>query len=112
MTMSLEPHWDHTICEDTLAALAYSRSGLLTEKGMDRQAAHLFALQETAKRQELAKIVGADAALLARLEWVDRGGMGISCRLVPDDAPENIRDQYIFEFELFSCEDEDNPLLA
>lgn len=95
-----EVHWDHTICEQTLDALAYSRTNLLISKGMNRQAARHFALLEAQRRQELARTVGADAALLARLEWQDLGELGVACRLVIDDMPEGVGDRFFVAFDL------------
>lgn len=99
-----EPHEqydDTTVCEETLSTLRSARSQLLIRQGVNRQAARLFALLESEKRRELARIVGADAALLAKLEWTDRGSFGMSLRLVLDDTPDDLSDRFIFEFEPF-----------
>ncbi|MCV2890683.1 hypothetical protein [Ruegeria aquimaris] len=82
-------HWNHTICPDTLEALAYSRSSELLNLGFDLPAAHLFAMLENTHRQQLAKSIGADAALLARLEW-DITEKQFSCRLVPETLPNDL----------------------
>jgi hypothetical protein len=95
-----EVHWDHTICEETLEALAYSRVNILVAKGMNRQAARHFALLEAQKRQELARTVGADAALLAHLEWQDIGKDGIVCTLVLDEMPEDAGERFLLAFDL------------
>jgi hypothetical protein len=95
-----EVHWDHTICEETLEALAYSRTNLLLHQGMNRQAARHLALLESQKRQELAQTVGFDAALLARLEWEDHGDLGFVCRLVLDDMPATACEGFLIAFDL------------
>jgi hypothetical protein len=92
---------DAALCEDTLSVLRSARFELLRRKGVDRQAARLFALLESEKRRELARFVGADAALLASLEWDDLGDLGVSLRLALDDAPDDLSERFIFEFEPF-----------
>jgi hypothetical protein len=91
--------WDHTICEEPLQALAYSRFNLLIKKRVNPQAARLIVIFEIEKRRELAKRVGADEALLARFEWKDSGILGVSMRLVLDELPDDFEDRFISEFE-------------
>jgi hypothetical protein len=100
MNEASQAHWDHSICEATLDALAYSCIKIPVAKGMNRQAARHFALLEAQKRQELARTVGADAALLAHLEWQDIGKDGIVCTLVLDEMPEDAGERFLLAFDL------------
>lgn len=97
--MDQKLHWDHAICEETLQALAYSRFNLLVKKQVSPQAARLIAMIEIDKRQELAKQIGADEALLARFEWNDLGDLGLSMKLVLDDTPDDLPKRFLIEFE-------------
>jgi hypothetical protein len=94
-----EVHWDHWICEETLEAVAYSRFNLLVKKGVAPQTVRLFAVTEIDNRRELARRVGADEALLARLEWIDMGECGVGMRLVLDNAPHDLPKRFIAGFE-------------
>lgn len=105
-------HWNYTICPDTLEMFASSRYNDLREKGVHRQAARLIAILEKEKRQELARSVGAYAALLAKLEWRDLGEFGVSLRLVLDDGPPELATRYIHEFEPLPTLAELDPLLS
>ncbi|WP_127562456.1 hypothetical protein [Nioella ostreopsis] len=93
-----ELHWDHTIAEDTLEALACSRAAQLVNRGMDRQLARYFALLERKEREMLARRVGADEALMARLEWLPDLLGGYACRLVLDDIPEHTSTRFFHGF--------------
>ncbi|PWJ21424.1 hypothetical protein SAMN05421539_102677 [Jannaschia seohaensis] len=88
------------ICEDDLASMRYSRFGRLVAHGMDRQAARLFAILEAKQRQQLARQVGADAALLAGIEWIDNGELGLTVKLVLDKVPADLSNRFIADFQL------------
>lgn len=90
-------HWDHRICQETLEALAYSRFGVLTELGLNPQAARMFAVLERDRRQSLAREIGADAALLASLEWNIFEGY-FKCKLTPLSLPPEIGEKFFLGF--------------
>lgn len=94
-----EQQFSEEIDLDTLADIAASRAILLEKKGVHRQAARALALLEKEKRRELARLVGPEAALLAKLEWNEMGDLGVSLRLVLDDAPDDLSERFIFEFK-------------
>ncbi len=74
----------------TLDVLANARATLLIDLGFDPQAARMFSLLELQMRQALAKSVGGDRALLARLVWLPDGEEAFACELVLDDAPADL----------------------
>lgn len=97
MSETNQIHWDNTICQETLEALAYSRAEVLMGLGFDPQAARMFAVLEQERRQSLAKEIGADAALLASLEW-NLFDKSFECRLVPDSLPKGLGDRFFLGF--------------
>ncbi|NDR55383.1 hypothetical protein FPS10_02935 [Pseudoruegeria sp. M32A2M] len=93
-----EAHWDSRICTETLSALEYSRANILIDNGFDPQAARLFAMLESERRQTLAREIGADAALLAKLDWVLDCDTEYSCHLVQDDLPGDLNERFFWGF--------------
>lgn len=91
-------HWDCRICTETLSALEYSRANILIDNGFDPQAARLFAMLESECRQALAREIGADAALLAKLDWVLKSDTEYSCHLVQDDLPGDLSERFFWGF--------------
>ena len=53
---------------------------------------------ESAKWQELAVQIGAEEALLARLEFAQVGGLGVECTLVPDAVPRDFQTTFFLGF--------------
>ena len=90
---------DTEICPDLLDAIEFCRFEILIHQGVTHEVARMFALLERAKRKELALEIGAEAAALAKLKWVNEGSLGFSCILEPDEPPPDFSKVYFHGFD-------------
>lgn len=69
---------------EALEDVAFARARELIRQGVGADTAWVFAHLEIAERNNLEMRMGADAALLAKVEWRDDGEGHFHCALVPD----------------------------
>ena len=90
MSNNQDAKMDSYLDYELLERLEIARYSSLVDAGLNEQAAQLFALLESSKRREFANRHGADAALLASLNWKATEGGHWSCSLELEDLPEGV----------------------